>query len=88
MKAIIRKVRFNIGDRVCWTRAVADPTKITVAGVVLAVIPSDSGLDDFTMYDVQFEFGTFTLYGTQMKPMPDNTGPMSWGERTPAPEKQ
>ena len=67
MKAISRKVRYNIGDRVCWARPVADPIKITIAGVVLAVIPSDSGLDDFTMYDVQFEFGTFTLYGTQIE---------------------
>jgi len=55
---------------------------------VLAVIPSDSGLDDFTMYDVQFEFGTFTLYGTQIEADAGNTDPISWRERVPTPGKQ
>jgi hypothetical protein len=38
------------------------PGKVRVPGVVQMVIASDSGLDAFTMYDVKFDFGTFTLY--------------------------
>jgi len=53
---------------VCWTRAVADPNKVHIPGTVIDVIPGDSALDAFTMYDVKFEFGTFTLYGTQIEP--------------------
>jgi hypothetical protein len=63
-----RTARFRIGDRVCWTRAVADPNKVHIPGTVIDVIPGDSALDAFTMYDVKFEFGTFTLYGTQIEP--------------------
>jgi hypothetical protein len=31
------------------------------------VIASDWGFDEFTMYDAKFDFGTFTLYGTQIE---------------------
>ena len=68
MKSPNRRARFGVGDHVRWTRAVNDPNKVHVPGVVRAIIPSDFGLDEFTMYDVEFEFGTFTLYGTQIEP--------------------
>jgi hypothetical protein len=34
------------------------------------VIASDSNLDEFTVYDIQFDFRTYTLYGTQLRPAP------------------
>jgi hypothetical protein len=61
-------MRFRVGDHVCWTRAMGDPSKAELPGIVRSVFPCDSGLDDFTMYDVEFDFGTFTLYGTQIEP--------------------
>ena len=67
MAHISTPTRFKTGDHVYWTRAVADPSKVRVPGVVQMVIPSDSGLDEFNMYDVKFDFGTFTLYGTQIE---------------------
>jgi hypothetical protein len=45
----------------------SDSSKKAIPGKVIAVIPSDSGLADFAMYDVRFDFGTFTLYGTQIE---------------------
>jgi hypothetical protein len=54
MPALPGGVRFQVGDRVCWTRAASDSsTKTALAGIVLAVIHSDTGLDDFTKYDVR-----------------------------------
>jgi hypothetical protein len=62
-----RKPRSSVGDRVRWAHATSDPNKVDVSGIVMAVIASDFGLDDFTMYDVKFDFGTSTLYGTQIE---------------------
>jgi hypothetical protein len=59
-------VRFKRGDCVRWIRAVSYPEYKNAVGTILAVIPNDASLDAFTMYDVEFEFGTFTLYGTQI----------------------
>ena len=59
-------VRFAVGDHVRWVRALADPGNQNSVGQVLAVVPNDSNLDAFTIYDVEFSFGRFTLYGTQV----------------------
>jgi len=61
-------LHFQIGDRVRWVRALKDLSKVHIPGVVLSVIPSDFGLEAFTMYDVQFDFGPCTVYGTQIEP--------------------
>jgi hypothetical protein len=37
-------------------------------GVVTNVLPNETGVEEFAMYDVKFSFGTFTLYGTQLEP--------------------
>ena len=70
---------YEIGDRVVWVRAVPDSRMKDIVGVVLAVIPNPSNLAQFTMYDVQFDFGTFTLYGTQLSPAPPRAGACSGG---------
>lgn len=37
---------------------------------MIAVVHNRSGFDELTMYDVKFEFGTFTVYGTQLTASP------------------
>jgi hypothetical protein len=32
------------------------------------VIPNETGVDDFTLYEIKFDFGAFTLYGGQIEP--------------------
>ncbi|HYR89421.1 MAG TPA: hypothetical protein VE422_35425 [Terriglobia bacterium] len=61
-------MKFNVGDRVEWVRAIPSPELKDIAGIVMAVIPNDQDLDDFYMYDIQFDFGLYTLYGTQLGP--------------------
>jgi len=60
-------IRFKRSDRVRWVRALSHPEYENAVGTVLDVIPNDASLDAFTMYDVEFQFGTFTLYGTQIE---------------------
>ena len=60
-------VRFKRNDRVRWVRALSYPEYENAVGTVLDVIPNDTSLDAFTMYDVEFQFGKFTLYGTQIE---------------------
>ncbi len=60
-------VRFNRDDRVRWVRALPNAEYENAVGTVRDVIPNDASLDAFTMYDVEFQFGTFTLYGTQIE---------------------
>jgi hypothetical protein len=59
---------FNVEDKVRWVRAVGRPEYKDVVGTVLDVIPSDTNLEKFNMYHVEFDFGRFTLYGTQIAP--------------------
>jgi hypothetical protein len=59
---------FKPGDRVCWTKAILiPPTRREIPGTVLQVMPSTDG-SAFTLYQVQFEFGIFVLYGAQLDP--------------------
>ena len=62
-----RVVRFKPSDRVRWVRAFPHTEYENAVGTVLDVIPNDTSLDAFTMYDVEFQFGKFTLYGTQIE---------------------
>ena len=57
----------KIGDRVRWLRAVPDATKMDNIGIVTAVIPNDNNVDEFTLYDIKFDYGIYTLYGTQLR---------------------
>ena len=59
----------KVGDPVMWVKAITgvDRHQQDIIGKVLFVIPSDSGFQEFALYDVQFDFGRFTLYGTQIK---------------------
>lgn len=63
-------MQFKIGDRVRWGRAVPDPNLKDLTGVIVAIIPSDMDLPQFTMYDIKFDFGIYTLYGTQIRLAP------------------
>ena len=58
---------FKVNDRVRWVRAASSLETKDAVGVVTNVIPNDTGVDDFAMYDIKFPFGTFTLYGTQIE---------------------
>jgi hypothetical protein len=57
----------HIGDSVAWVRACNYPRYQNIVGTILAVIPCDSKMAAFTMYDVQFTVGRFTLYGTKIE---------------------
>ena len=59
---------FKVADKVRWVRAVSSPESKDALGVVTNVIPNETGVEEFAMYDVEFSFGTFTLYGTQIEP--------------------
>jgi len=59
--------QFNVGDSVRWVRALSYPEYKNSVGIVQAVIPNDNNLPGFTMYDVEFQFGLATLYGTQLE---------------------
>jgi len=39
-------------------------------GKVVAVVQNRSGFEELAMYDVKFEFGTFTVYSTQLTASP------------------
>ena len=58
---------FKIGDRVQWVRAVPGATKMDNIGTVTAVIQDDKNLDEFTLYDIKFDYGIYRLYGTQLR---------------------
>jgi hypothetical protein len=60
---------FEPSDRVVWIRAVPDPSKKGIQGTVVA-IDDDALGGQFPLYEVQFEFGKATLYGTQIEAAP------------------
>jgi hypothetical protein len=59
---------FKVGDRVRWIGAVPSSEMKNAIGTVSAVIPNDTTIEEFTLYDVDFTGRTFTLYGTQIEP--------------------
>ena len=71
-----RMALYKVGDYVCWTRAVSQPSFKNATGQVATILDNDTQVEDLTLYDVQFEFGLFTLYGTQLDPAPVRTNPI------------
>jgi len=65
--------KFKIGDRVAWNRAVSEEQFQGAIGVILAIVPGNS--DAFALFDVEFDFGLFTLYGTQIDVVPADPSP-------------
>jgi len=61
-------VLFKIGDEVKWAWTALDKPRQYATGVVTFVIPSDTNLEEFVIYDVKFDFGSFTLHGGQLEP--------------------
>jgi hypothetical protein len=43
-------------------------------GVVTFVIPSETNSEEFAIYDVEFDFGSLTLHGTQLERKPIKSG--------------
>jgi hypothetical protein len=59
---------FKVGDRVRWVRAAFSSEQHNALGTVVDVTPNDdANLEAFTIYDIEFEFGIFTLYGSQIE---------------------
>jgi hypothetical protein len=58
---------FKVGDQVRWRHAVPDSKVRNALGTVTAVIPNETGVDDFALYEIKFDFGAFTLYGGQIE---------------------
>jgi len=56
---------FRTGSLVFLKNPALDETD--VIGTVVNVIPSDSGITDFTLYDVDFAFGIRTLHGSELR---------------------
>ena len=61
---------FVVGDRVRWRHAVPESNARNALGIVTTVIPNETGVDEFTLYEIKFDFGTFTLYGAQIEVVP------------------
>jgi hypothetical protein len=58
---------FKAGDKVRWVRALNYPEYKNAVGLVVGIMPSDAPVEDFNVYDVEFPFGRFALYGTQLE---------------------
>jgi hypothetical protein len=58
---------FNVGDHVRWTKAVLSPEYRNAVGTVESINPNDTGVEELTLYDIKFPFGTRTLYSTQIE---------------------
>ena len=67
----LHHMTFKIGDRVQWIRAVPDATRMDNIGIVTAVIPDDNNPDEFSLYSIKFNYGIYTLYGTQLRAVKD-----------------
>jgi hypothetical protein len=51
---------FVVGDRIRWQHAVPESNAKNALGIITAVIPNETGVDEFTLYEIKFDFGTFT----------------------------
>ena len=56
---------FKVGDQVLWIDATSDVDKGSV-GTIVDFVPSIYGVGSFHLYEVQFDFGLRSLYGTQL----------------------
>jgi hypothetical protein len=59
---------YKVGAKVRWKKTSFDATIQNATGVILHVLPSDVDVEEFTMYDVEFDFGIYTLYAIQLLP--------------------
>jgi hypothetical protein len=57
----------KVGDLIRWAHDYEECLTYAI-GTIIAVIPSDNNLKEFTMYDIVFEFGLRTLYGSHIAP--------------------
>ena len=64
---------FKVGDQVRWRHAVPDAKLANALGTITAVIPNETGVDDLTLYEIDFDFGAFTLYGSQIEQKLEST---------------
>ena len=64
---------FKVGDQVRWRHAVPDSKLTNALGTITAVIPNETGVDDFTLYEIEFDFGAFTLYASQIEQKLEST---------------
>jgi hypothetical protein len=65
---------FQPSDVVVLMRAVSEPIKKGIQGIVTAIVESrDRTAEKFAMYEVRFPFGTAILYGTQIEHAPSAT---------------
>jgi hypothetical protein len=60
-------MEFKVGDRVRWRNAIRESTARNALGTITAVLPNETGVDDFTLYEITFDFGTFIIYGAQIE---------------------
>jgi hypothetical protein len=72
---------FKVGDQVRWVNAVFPPEYKNAVGTIVFIVPSDTDIEQFTMYgeqftmygeqftmyDIKFLFGTRTLYSTHIE---------------------
>lgn len=56
----------SVGDRVRWTNAIAMEYGHPV-GIILSIVLANADFPQFTLYEVEFVFGTRSLYGTQIE---------------------
>jgi hypothetical protein len=59
---------FKVGDKVRWRHVVPELTAKDALGTITAVIPNETGVDELTLYEISFDFGSFTLHGAQIEP--------------------
>jgi len=59
---------FKVGDEVVWITE-AFHNKV---GTVTNVIPNDNELNEFTLYDVTFDFGLRALHGSELQAISPN----------------
>ena len=70
------KHRWNLKSGIKSAGArVPELNAINALGAITAVIANETGVDELTLYEIQFDFGAFTLYGSQIEesriPRPD-----------------
>ena len=58
---------FKTGDRVRWSKGTL-PEYQNAEGTVTAILETTDDLPEFTLYEIEFEFGKRTLYRTQIEP--------------------
>jgi hypothetical protein len=63
---------FKVGDQVRWLHGVHELKEKNALGTITDVTPNETGVDEFTLYEIKFDFGAFTLYGSQIEKEPQS----------------